>query len=94
MISSEHCQQYATLLKIRQAAARRDSIILGTIWGIGVVTAFVYNFFSKLNSQSVFLGAVLLILLGFGFVLQLARLEMLRQMLEMVDFLQRESRPG
>ena len=93
MISSEHCQQYAVLLKIRQAAARRDSIILGVIWGIGLVTAFVYNFTSKLNSQSVFLAAALLILLGFGFVLQLARTEMLRHLLEMVDFLQRESQP-
>ena len=93
MISAEHCQQYATLLKIRQAAARRDSIILGAIWGIGVVTAFVYNFYSRLNSQSVFLAAGILIMLGFGFVLQLARAEMFRQLLEMVNFLERESRP-
>ncbi len=94
MISSEHCQQYAILLRIRQKAARRDSIILGVIWGIGLASAFVYNFLSELNSAGVFLAAMLLILLGFGFVLQLARLEMLRHMLEMVDFLQRESRAG
>ena len=94
MISSEHCQQYAILLRIRQKAARRDSFILGAIWGISLAAAFVYNFFSELNSAGVFLALVLLILLGFGFVLQLARLETLRHMLEMVDFLQRESQAG
>ena len=92
MISSEHCQQYAVLLRIRQTAARRASIFLGVIWGLGMVSAFVYNFYSQPNSQSNFLTAGLLIMLGFGFALQLARLEMFRQLLEMVDFIERESR--
>ena len=93
MISSKHCQQYAILLRIRQAAARRDSIIIGVIWGVGMVSAFVSNFYGEPNSQSVFLAAAMLIMLGLGFVLQLARVEMLRHLLEMLDFLQRESRP-
>ena len=59
-----------------------------------MVSAFVYNFYSQPNSQSNFLAAGLLILLGCGFVLQVARLEMFRQLLEMVAFLERESRPG
>ena len=94
MISSEHCQQYAVLLRIRQTAARRASIILGIISGLGIVSAFVYNFYGQSNSQSIFLMAALLIMFGLGFALQLARLEMFRQLLEMVDFLERESRPG
>jgi sulfite exporter TauE/SafE len=93
MISSEHCREYAVLLRIRQAAARRVSIFLGTIWGVGLVSAFVYNFYTQPNSQSVFLTAAILILFGLGFALQLARLETLRQLLEMVNFLERESRP-
>jgi sulfite exporter TauE/SafE len=94
MISTEHCQQYAVLLRIRQTAARRTAIILGIIWGAGIVSAFVYNFYSQSNSQSFFLTATLLIMFGLGFALQVARLEMFRQLLEMVDFLERESRPG
>lgn len=94
MISSEHCQQYAVLLRIRQTAARRDSIILGAIWGVAMLAAFVYNFYSEPNSQSVFLATAMLLVFGLGFALQLVRLEMFRHLLEMVDFLQRESRPG
>ena len=94
MISSEHCQQYAVLLRIRQTAARRDSIILGAVWGVGMVTAFVYNFYSEPNSQSVFLTTAMLIAFGLSFAHQLSRLDMFDQLLEMVDFLQRESRPG
>lgn len=93
MISPEHCQQYAVLLRIRQRAARRDSIFLGVIFGVGIAAAFVYNFYSQPNGQSVFLGAALLLIFGLSFTNQLARLEMFRQLLEMVDFLQRESQP-
>jgi hypothetical protein len=94
MTSSEHYQQYALLLRIRQTAARRDSIFLGAILGVGVVAAFVYNFFRQTNSQSIFLTIAIFALIGLGFVLQLARMEMFRQLLEMIDFLQRESQPG
>ena len=94
MISSEHCQQYAALLRIRQKAARRDSIFIGAILGVGLVVAFVYTFFSQPNSQSIFLTIAIFLVLWLGFALQLARLEMFRHLLEMVDFLERESRPG
>lgn len=87
MISSEHCQQYAVLLRIRQTAARRDSIFLGAIWGIGIATAFVYTYYGRSNSHSIFLTMAMLIVFGLGFALQLARLEMFHQLLEMVDFL-------
>jgi hypothetical protein len=59
-----------------------------------MVSAFVYNFYSQPNSQSIFLTVGLLIMVGLGFAHQLARVEMFRQLLEMVDFLERESRPG
>lgn len=93
MISSEHCQQYAVLLRIRQTAARRDAIFAGAIWGVSMLAAFVYNIYSEPNSQGVFLTTAFLIMLGLGFARQLARLEMFDQLLEMVDFLQRESQP-
>ena len=94
MISSEQCQQYAALLRIRQTAARRDSIFIGATWGVGLVVAFVYTFYSQPNGPSVFLTIAIFFVLGLGFAFQLARVEMFRQLLEMVDFLQRESRPG
>lgn len=91
MISSDHCQHYAILIRVRQKAALRVSIFLGTIWGIGIATAFVNNYYKQPNSQSAFLTMAILIVFGVSVALQLARLEMFHQLLEMVDFLQRES---
>jgi hypothetical protein len=59
-----------------------------------MLAAFVYNIYGEPNSRGVFLTTAMLIMPGLIFTVQLARLEMFHQLLEMVDFLQRESRPG
>jgi len=85
----ERLDQYATLLRIRKAAFRRNALITGGVFLILTAAGVVAVFLTDLNRRELCFGIVLLAPLGLGFIMDWVRHEILKGTLEFVDVLYR-----
>ena len=84
-MSSKTLENYMALLIIRQRAKRRDAIITGVVF-FGLFAALVVvGMLGTLNERSLFLAAVLVTLLRFGFLATWVRYEIVKGSIEVVD---------
>ena len=90
-MSSKKLENYMALLIIRQRAKRRDAIITGAVFFVLFAALVVVGMLGTLNERSLFLAAVLVTLLGFGFLATWVRHEIIKCSIELVDnLLQKE----
>jgi Zn-dependent protease with chaperone function len=94
MARTEQLSQYASLLKIRQKARRRDAIIIGSVFLIVVFATIALGLLDELQGRSIYLILGLTLAFGLGFVQTWVRLEIINASLELVDYLQRELTPN
>ena len=90
MARTEQLSQYASLLKIRQKAGRRDVLIIGGVFLIAVLAAIALGLLDKFQGRSIYLLFGLILAFGLGFVQIWVRLEIINASLELVGYLQRE----
>jgi hypothetical protein len=88
--STETLSQYASLLEIRQRAARRDAIITGGIFSIAVLATIALGLLDKLQGRSVYVVLGLLLAFGLGYIQIWVRLEIINASRELVGYLERE----
>jgi hypothetical protein len=92
MMSSDYLQQYTTLLRIRQTAARRNVIIAGVIFGACTFVLLMSNLYIEPNNRSLFLNAILIVCFGLGFVFAWSRFDTISGIIEFVDVLRHEAK--
>ena len=90
MARTEQLSQYASLLKIRQKAGRRDVLIIGGVFLIAVLASIALGLLDKFQGRSIYLLFGLILAFGLGFVQIWVRLEIINASLELVGYLQRE----
>jgi hypothetical protein len=90
MARTEQLSQYASLLKIRQKAGRRDVLIIGSVFLIAVLASIALGLLDKFQGRSIYLLFGLILAFGLGFVQIWVRLEIINASLELVGYLQRE----
>jgi hypothetical protein len=90
MSPSDPLQAYADLLRTRHAAARRTTLIVGSLFAAGLVAAFFASLYTEPNSRTVLLSLIMLMALGMGVLSISIRAELLKALLELADTLRRE----
>ena len=90
MARTEQLSQYASLLKIRQKARRRDVIIIGSVFLIAVLATIALGLLDKFQGRSIYLILGLILAFGLGFVQIWVRLEIINASLELIGYLQRD----
>ncbi len=84
-MSPDSIQEYATLLRIRQTAARRSAIIAGVLFGASTFAALYSNLSIESDSRTLFLNTILIMIFGLGFVFEWSRFDTIKGILELVD---------
>jgi 4-hydroxybenzoate polyprenyltransferase len=87
MVSNE-LENYLALLTIRRAAGRRDTVIMGGIFFLSVVSMVVFGLLYGLNGRSVYIVAALMIVFGFAYLTTWVKLEITKGSLELLKYLQ------
>jgi hypothetical protein len=85
MSSIEYLQQYLTLLRIRQSAARRNVMLTGAVFAASIVAGMVWNLVVEPNDRSLFLGIAILVVVGQGFASAWSRLDTLKEIVGLAD---------
>ena len=81
-------EEYASLLRIRQKAYRRDSWLAGGVFFLSLVGVFFYGALNSFFSESLFVVLPVVVALGAGYAGMVARLYAVNASLEMVQVLE------
>lgn len=87
-MSSKRLENYLELLKIRQAAKRRDTIISGGVFFVMFILMIVLGMIDGSSGRSVYFAAALITGMGFGYLTTWVRHEIIKGSIELIDNLQ------
>lgn len=82
---SNKLENYLTLLTIRQAAKRRDTVFIGGIFLISLTSMIALGMLDRLTGRSLYLAAAVVICFGFAFLTTWVRLEIIKGSIELID---------
>ncbi len=85
MLPTEQLEHYANLLRTRQAAARRNAILVGGLFAVAILAALWLNLTAEPNGRSAFFNLTMLVLFGLGSVSTWSRWETIKEMAELTD---------
>ena len=85
MLSSESVKNYAALLKIRHAAYRRNTWILGGFFAIIFAAVIFMGLLSGEVNRSFYIVFGVLVANGIGLVVTWTRLEIIRETLKLLE---------
>jgi hypothetical protein len=94
MLTSDHLEGYLGLLRIRQAAWRRDAIITGGLFLVSALVIFASGLLGAIDGRSAYLVLGVFMAMGFGFLSAWVRLEIVKALMELADTLQRATDEG
>jgi hypothetical protein len=85
MTITDRYTNYLNLLKIRQSARKRDATFLGAIFLISILGMAMIGLVTGLGNREVYLVSLLNISFGISFVIALARLEIIKGNIELLN---------
>ncbi len=85
MSSPDYLQQYLSVLRIRETAARRNAMFASAVFAACLLVALVWSLMVPEDNRSLFLGTGILIVLGLGVASTWSRVDTLKGMAELVD---------
>ena len=85
MVSNEQFASYLTLLKIRQAAYRRNMYIEGGLFLFSLLATLAMGLLTEWNVRSFYIMAIFNVLLMLGFLQAWTRLEILKGNIELLN---------
>jgi hypothetical protein len=91
MAATNPLDQYATLLRIRQKARRRDARLSGGVFLLSLLISIGWGLLSQDLGRSAYLLAGLIAAFGLSFLLVWVRLEIINHTLELIGYLEREA---
>ncbi len=77
-------ENYLTLLSIRQAGRRRDTIITGGIFLISFVSMIALGLIDKISGRSLYLVSALVVVFGISYLMTWIKLEIIKGMIELI----------
>lgn len=86
---SNQLEQYAELLRIRQAGGLRNTRITGGIFLVSMLGFVAYGLIAEPIGRSVYLSAAIIATLGLGYITTWVRLEITKNTLELVERIHR-----
>lgn len=78
-------ENYLSLLLIRMSARQRDSFIIGGVFWISFITMIILSLIDQLTGKSLIIVGALVVVFGFTYLMVWVRLEMIRNMLELIE---------
>lgn len=84
-------EQYRQLLQIRRRATRRNLILAGIAFLFFVLLSLFLNLRAAFNNRELYFYAVLLIIMGLGYVFEWSRYDILNGLDELARALHREN---
>jgi hypothetical protein len=88
-MTTDAIQNYLAILKIRQVAGRRDTLIVGAVFLLALVLTLSAGLLDALNAKAIYLMAAILTGLGVGFGMTWVRLQIINGAIETIELLQR-----
>ncbi len=85
MSQIDHLESYLALLTIRRSAARRNVMVVGTLFAACALLGVAADAFWQPGGHALFLGTVLTILLALSLATVWARYEALNAILDLAD---------
>ena len=74
-----------TLLTIRRAAGRRDTIIIGGIFLISFMSMIALGMIDRLTGRSLYLVTAMVVCFGLGYLTTWVKLEIIKGSIELID---------
>lgn len=90
MTGTDQLEEHAALLRIRQRAHKRDTIILGSVFWMSVTAIVTLGLLEMIAGRSLFLTVAITTVLGAGYCAIWVRGEINRAEIELLDTLLRE----
>ena len=91
-MKSEKLKNYLALLKIRQAARRRDTWISGGVFFIFFALLMVFLMLNRLSGNSLYLILFLQVCFAFAYLTSWVRLEILKGTIELINNLPQQEK--
>lgn len=86
-------ENYLALLTIRRVAARRNSLILGSVFFLSLIATIALGMLERISGRSLYLVVTMVLLLGLGYLTTWVKLEILSGSIELIDnFLRMQER--
>ncbi len=85
MLLTEYLERYASLLRTRLAAARRNALLAGALFAGAILAALWLNLSTEPDSRSTFLNVTVLVLLGLGCVSTWSRWETIKEIMQLTE---------
>jgi len=77
-------ENYLTLLSIRRAGRRRDTIIAGGIFLLSFISLIALGLLDRLSGRSLYLVSALVVVFGIGYLMAWIKLEIVKGTIELI----------
>lgn len=81
---SDNLENYLTLLDIRRAARRRDTLLTGAVFLISFVSLIAFGLLDRLTGRSLYLVSAIVVVFGIAYLQAWIRLEVIKGSMELV----------
>jgi hypothetical protein len=88
-MTSSELENYLTLLTIRRAGKRRDTLITGGIFWVSFVAIIALGMLDRLAGRSLYLTTAMTVLFGFAYLMTWVRLEIIKGSIDLIENLLR-----
>ena len=86
-MTTNELENLLALLTIRQAARRRDAIIIGGVFFVSFIATIALGMLDQLNGRSVYLVTALVVIFGLAYLMAWVRLQIIIGSIELIDTL-------
>lgn len=77
-------KQYLELLKIRQKGRKRDTIILGTVFGVSLLALVFLGITGQIAGRAIYLAAGMVAVFGVSYLMAWMRLEGVNNLIDLI----------
>jgi len=78
-------ENYLTLLSIRRAGRRRDTLLSGGIFLVSFIAMIALGMIDRLAGRSLYLVSALVVVFGLNFLIASAKFEIIKETIELIN---------
>jgi hypothetical protein len=87
-MTTNRLNDYLALLAIRQAAGRRDTIIIGGMFAVLLIATLTFGLLDRINARSMYLVTTCIVTVGLAYLTVWVKFQIINSSIELINFLQ------